>query len=101
MTGNQGVHQDAESRAELFIEGHVQGVFFRGSTRRRARSVGVDGYVRNLPDGRVEAVFEGNERTVKDMVNWCHQGPSSARVDSVDIEWTNPTGEFSGFNIRY
>lgn len=93
--------QDDRVRAEVFISGRVQGVFFRSSTRKRANSLGIDGYVRNRNDGRVEAVFEGPEQDVKQIVSWCHEGPRSARVESVDIEWTDPTDEFSGFSVRY
>lgn len=88
-------------RAELLISGRVQGVFFRSNTRRRANSLGIEGYVRNRSDGRVEAVFEGKEKDVKKLVTWCYEGPSSARVESVDLEWYEPTGEFSGFSVRY
>jgi acylphosphatase len=89
------------TRAELLISGRVQGVFFRSNTRQRANSLGIEGYVRNRTDGRVEAVFEGRTSDVKELVSWCHEGPSSARVNSVDIEWSEPTGEFSGFQVRY
>jgi acylphosphatase len=65
-----------------------------------AQSVQVSGWVRNLWDGRVEAIFEGNEASVDHMVQWCHQGPSSANVDDVMILWEEPTGEFSNFRVR-
>jgi acylphosphatase len=61
----------------------------------------VSGWVRNLPDGRVEAVFEGDEGPVDAMVRWCHRGPSPAVVRRVDVEEENPTEEFSGFSVRY
>lgn len=87
-------------RAHLFISGRVQGVNFRYYTRQEAFSLGVKGWVRNLIDRRVEAVFEGDEHLVQRMINWCHQGPSAARVDHVEVSWEEPTGEFSDFRIR-
>jgi acylphosphatase len=77
----------------------VQGVFFRAETRDRARSLGVDGWVRNTPDGEVEAVFEGDDERVDSMVEWCRRGPSGARVEEVDTSWAAPEGE-TGFSIR-
>ena len=88
------------TRAHLWIEGRVQGVFFRASTRQKAQTLGIDGWVRNLPDGRVEAVFEGDEGDVGKAVSWCHRGPRSARVEDVDISWEEPQGE-SGFRVTY
>jgi acylphosphatase len=86
-------------RAHVTIAGRVQGVNFRASARERARSVGVEGWVRNLDDGRVEAVFEGPRAGVNRMVSWCYSGPSPARVDRVDVEWERPTGQDGGFRI--
>jgi len=77
----------------------VQGVFFRDSTRRAAESRGVAGWVRNSPDGTVQAWFEGDEDAVSSMVAWCRSGPSGADVDSVDAEHVEPEG-FSGFEVR-
>jgi acylphosphatase len=88
------------ARAHIFISGRVQGVFFRGTTRQKARSMDVNGWIRNLRDGRVEAVFEGPEDQVRSLVNWCHKGPRSARVDSVETDWEVPQGE-TGFKVRY
>jgi acylphosphatase len=65
-----------------------------------AQSVQVSGWVRNLWDGRVEAIFEGDEAAVDHMVQWCHQGPTSANVDDVMILWEEPTGEFNNFRVR-
>ena len=92
---------DGEVRAEVRIEGHVQGVFFRASTRQKAQSLGLSGYVRNCRDGSVEAVFEGPEKQVRRAVSWCHKGSSRARVESVEADWTEPKGEFSDFSVRY
>ncbi len=72
-------------RAHVYIEGYVQGVFFRDTTRRRALSLGVTGWVRNLIDGRVEAVFEGEESAVRRMVQFAHEGPPGAVVTHVDV----------------
>jgi acylphosphatase len=86
-------------RAHIRVHGAVQGVFFRVETRDRARSLGVSGWVRNLPDGAVEAVFEGDEPKVESMVDWCHRGPSGADVRDVDVAWEEPQSE-SGFAVH-
>ncbi len=91
----------AEKRAHVFIKGLVQGVFFRSSTRNEAKRLGVTGWVKNLWDGRVEAVFEGDEEKVKRMIEWCHHGPPGAHVTGVEVNWEEPTGEFSDFRIEY
>ncbi|MCD6147602.1 MAG: acylphosphatase [Thermoplasmata archaeon] len=87
-------------RAHVFVSGRVQGVWFRASTRDKAEELSLNGWVRNLPDGRVEAVFEGDDRAVEEMVEWCRHGPPMARVDTVDIEYEKPQGERS-FRIIY
>jgi acylphosphatase len=86
-------------RAHVLIAGRVQGVNFRSSTRDCARAAGVGGWVRNLPDGRVEAVFEGPRDSVERVVNWCYSGPAPARVDRVQVEWQRPAGADSPFQI--
>ena len=83
------------------IDGRVQGVNFRAAACEQARSTGVEGWVRNLDDGRVEAVFEGSEAAVKRMINWCYSGPRPARVDRVDVAWEQPTGQERGFRIDW
>ena len=88
------------TRAHVFVSGTVQGVYYRANTRDTAREVSVDGWVRNLPDGRVEAVFEGPEETVESMVEWCHDGSPAAEVTEVDVEYEEPDSE-DGFEIRY
>jgi len=88
-------------RAEVLIRGRVQGVWFRGTTREMARSLGLTGYVRNTPDGCVEAVFEGPENQVRRAVTWCHRGPRLAQVTSVDVTWKESTGQYGDFLIRY
>jgi acylphosphatase len=77
----------------------VQGVWYRESCRAEAVSLGVSGWVRNLADGRVEAVLEGPPAAVARVVQWCHEGPSRARVDAVETHTEPPVGE-SGFHVR-
>jgi len=91
----------AEKRVHLWIEGLVQGVCFRMFTEEEARRLGLTGWVRNLRDGRVEVVAEGDEEAVGRLVRWCHRGPSYARVESV-VEKEEPyRREFSTFKITY
>ena len=73
-----------KKRYHVLISGHVQGVFFRANTCQQARALGLTGWVRNLPDGRVESVFEGNEKQAEEMLAWCNTGTPPARVDRVD-----------------
>jgi len=86
------------TRAEVRIRGRVQGVFFRAATRDRALSLGLSGWVRNSPDGTVEAVFEGDRERVESMVGWCRRGPSGAVVEDVQVEWREASGA-RGFRI--
>ncbi len=88
-------------RAHVYISGLVQGVFFRHETRRLAQKLGVGGWVRNLPDGRVEAVFEAEETLVRKMIEFCRRGPPGATVTGVRVEWEEYKGEFKSFTIRY
>lgn len=90
-----------KKRAHVYVSGRVQGVFFRATTRDEARKRGVKGWVKNLRDGRVEAVFEGEEESVQEMIDFCREGSSSARVKDVEVEWGKYRGDFSGFEIRY
>lgn len=85
--------------AHVYVSGRVQGVGFRASTRTEATRRDVDGWVKNLSDGRVEAVFEGDQSAVEAMVTWCETGPSTARVEDVSVEWDDPSGH-TGFEIR-
>ncbi|MFB6251464.1 MAG: acylphosphatase [Halobellus sp.] len=91
---------DNRVRAHVFVSGTVQGVYYRASTRDAARDRDVDGWVRNLDDGRVEAVFEGLEADVEAMVEWCHTGSPTASVEDVHVEFEEPAGE-SGFHVRW
>ena len=90
-----------KGRVYLIITGFVQGVFFRASTRETAVRLDLTGWVRNLPDGNVEAVFEGPVEKLRQAVQWCRQGPRGARVTKVDEEWQDYTGEFKDFSISY
>ncbi len=92
---------EAKVRAHVFVKGRVQGVLFRAATREEARLRGVRGWVKNLSDGRVEAVFEGDRKKVEEMVEFCHYGPPAAKVSSVEVSWEEYTGEFKDFYIRY
>ncbi len=87
------------TRAHVFVSGRVQGVFYRANTRENARERGVDGWVKNLEDGRVEAVFEGPEDAVEEMVEWCHTGSPAADVEDVEVEYGDSQGE-GEFSIR-
>ncbi|MGZ4124347.1 MAG: acylphosphatase [Actinomycetota bacterium] len=82
-------------RVRVVVSGRVQGVFFRASCADQARRRGLGGWVRNLPDGRVEAVFEGEEPQVEAMIDWCSQGPPDARVHAVETEVQEPLGTTS------
>ena len=77
----------------------MQGVGFRYHARSRAQSLGLSGFVRNLPDGSVEAAFEGGGDLVESMLDWCRHGPRGARVDDLEVSWEQPTGE-QGFVVR-
>ena len=86
------------NRVQAIVSGRVQGVFFRTECAAEARRRGVSGSVRNLPDGRVEAVFEGPPGQIEEMVAWCRRGPSLALVDDVETVALEPVGE-SGFRV--
>ena len=88
-------------RAHVFITGWVQGVFFRQRTKQEAQSRDVKGWIRNLDDGRVEAVFEGEESAVQEMVDFSKEGPSGARVANVEIAFEEFSGEFKDFRVTY
>jgi len=88
-------------RAHVIVSGRVQGVFFRMETKRAADRLGVRGWVRNLKDGTVEALFEGNQDLVQAALDWCRQGPPHAAVDNVNVTWHEYTDEFDGFKIVY
>jgi acylphosphatase len=88
-------------RAHVWVSGSVHGVFFRATTRRTAQKYGVTGWVKNLRDGRVEAVFEGPKEKVDAMIKFCHEGPPAAIVKNVEVKWEDPTREFNDFDIAF
>ncbi len=85
----------------VLISGRVQGVFFRASTREMATGKGLGGWVRNLPDGKVEALFEGPRDILDEALAWCKHGPNGASVVEVQEDWGKYTGQFDRFEIRY
>ena len=87
-------------RLHLRVTGRVQGVAFRAHTEHEARRRGLVGWVRNLPDGSVEAVAEGPRSALEDLAAWCRQGPPAARVESLELSWAAATGEHAAFSIR-
>jgi len=88
-------------RARVIIEGRVQGVFFRHHTQEMAFRLGVKGWVKNRRDGGVEAIFEGDQERVDQIIQWCRRGPSEARVKNVSVTWESYTGEFDDFFVTY
>lgn len=88
-------------RVRLYVSGLVQGVAFRWYMRAIATELGVNGWVRNLIDGRVEAMLEGDDMTIEKLLKWCRRGPPSARVDRVEVVEEEYRGEFDGFEIVY
>ncbi len=93
------VTSEAEIRAHVFISGKVQGVGYRFSTLHEARRLGINGWVKNLLDRRVEAVFEGSKVLVEVMIQWCQQGPTGAVVQDVVVEYETPEG-LRGFEMK-
>lgn len=92
---------DKKTRAHVLVSGKVQGVYFRQNTKQVATQHKVAGWVRNLPDGRVEAILEGDEAAVSEVIKWCHVGPPKASVQDVNVKFEKYTGEFAGFDISY
>jgi acylphosphatase len=88
------------ARAHAHVSGDVQGVFFRESTKQEARRLGVAGWVRNLDDGRVEVLAEGERGAVESLIRWCHQGPPSAEVTGVEVAWQPFAGDLGPFSVR-
>lgn len=88
-------------RVEAIITGKVQGVSFRASTKRKAKELGLDGWVKNLPDGSVGLVAEGEGEAVSELLEWCRRGPAAANVENVEITEGEPEGKLDGFEIRY
>ena len=92
---------ETKTRAHAIISGRVQGVFFRMETKRAADRFGVLGWVQNLRDGTVEAVFEGDRNQIDDILAWCKEGPPRAKVTDVEVSWETYSGEFRKFDISY
>ncbi|HTF56190.1 MAG TPA: acylphosphatase [Planctomycetota bacterium] len=98
MTTPRGGRDAPAVRARVVITGRVQGVFYRASCRDEGAARGLSGWIRNTPDGAVEAAFEGPEAEVQALIEWCRRGPPSAWVEHVEVSWETPTGE-RGFRI--
>lgn len=90
-----------EARIHIFVSGLVQGVFFRSETKAKAQELGLLGWVKNLADGRVEILTEGEKEKLEKLIEWVKKGPASARVNGLDVEWQKYKGEFENFEIRY
>jgi len=90
-----------KARAHVWVSGEVQGVFFRSNVRSKAMLREIRGWVRNLPDGRIEAIFEGNKDGVEEVIEFCRKGPEGARVNNVEVKWEKPTSGFRDFEVRY
>ena len=88
-------------RVNVIVSGVVQGVNFRRYTQLTARQLGVNGWIRNLPDGRVEGCFEGEAESVGSLLDWCNSGPPAGRVDNLEIREEHFAAEFSDFSIKY
>jgi acylphosphatase len=86
-------------QVQLFVRGRVQGVYFRASTQREAKRLGLTGWVKNRNDGAVEVLAEGEEDGLKDLIAWANRGPSAARVERVDVRWRSFSGDFPDFRI--
>lgn len=87
-------------QVHFLASGLVQGVFYRASTEAEARRLGLVGWVRNLQDGRVEAIAEGPTEALEALLAWARKGPPAARVDALAVSWFEPTGGFDGFGVR-
>lgn len=90
-----------KTRAHVIVRGKVQGVFYRAETASKAKQLSLTGWVRNLPDGRVEAIFEGEETNVRKIIDFCWRGPTNAYVVDVDVRQQEWKGEFENFEVRY
>lgn len=88
-------------RVHLYISGYVQGVFFRAYMQKEALDFKVNGWVKNLPDRKVEAVVEGEEQDIAHLIKWANKGPSEAKVDNVEVNYEKYINEFVDFEIRY
>jgi len=87
-------------RVKILVYGRVQGVYFRMFTQNKAKQFGVKGHARNLPDGRVEIIAEADNGSIEKLIQWCHKGPVTARVDDVEINELEADGVLTTFEIR-
>ncbi len=94
-------HTEKMAAAHIFVSGRVQGVFYRASTKEIALIYHLTGWVRNLSDGRVEAMFEGEKENIEKVVEWCRQGPPAAAPSNLEIKWLKYSGSFTDFKMRY
>lgn len=90
-----------QKQIRVIIKGRVQGVFYRASTKKQADQLGIQGWVRNLPDGSVEALFQGDQTIISKMLAWCRQGPPASKVETVSTENPEMTERFKTFEVRY
>ncbi len=90
-----------QASVQAIVYGYVQGVFFRDFVSRRARELGLTGYVRNLPEGTVEVNAEGERKQLEQLIGYLKVGPPTAKVEKVETNWSEYTGSYSRFNIRY
>ncbi len=86
-------------QAHIFVSGSVQGVFYRSNTRKKAKELGIKGWVRNLYDGRVEVTAEGEEEDLKKFIEWCKKGPELAFVENIEVEWNDYKGKYEDFSV--
>jgi len=92
---------EEKMRVHIFVSGRVQGIFFRENTKKKAEKLAISGWVKNLRDGRLEAVFEGDRENIEKMVNWAKKGPIWAKIDDFSLVWEDYQGEFKEFSIEY
>lgn len=90
-----------KKQVHVIVKGRVQGVCFRMETQRAAQGLNLTGWVRNCPDGSVEAMFEGDKSDLDQMIQWCRQGPPASSVNQVETDWLDTVSGFTGFNIRF
>lgn len=86
-------------QVHIFVSGTVQGVFYRSNTRKKAKELGIKGWVRNLYDGRVEVTAEGEEEDLKKFIEWCKKGPELALVENIEVEWNDYKGKYEDFSV--
>jgi len=86
-------------QVHIFISGTVQGVFYRSNTRKKAKELGIKGWVRNLYNGRVEVTAEGEEEDLKKFIEWCKKGPELAFVENIEVEWSDYKGKYEDFSV--